>query len=143
MRLAAAAARLVTAGSLATVGGLAIAEGLAVASLAVGATAPRLTVTAPGHTPKIKTHWNYTVSVYEGGKPVAAKLTEQIVDPIGGVHAVQVGPTTKNITNMPIKGTYRDYIIWPADSRGIPLTFRVTVKVGQVTKVVNYHVTAH
>jgi hypothetical protein len=96
------------------------AAALAVASLAGAGTAPKVTVTAPGHTPKIKVHWNYTVSISQGGKPVAAKLTEQIVDPIGGVHAVQVGPTTKDITNLPVKGLYRDYIIWPAGSRGIP-----------------------
>ncbi len=115
---------------------------LATAGLVGTATTPTVKLSAPGHTPKIKVHWNYTVSVTEGGKPVAAKLTEQIVDPIGGVHAVQVGPSTKNITNMPIKGVYRDYIIWPADSRGVPLTFRVTVQVGKAKKVVNYQVTA-
>lgn len=119
------------------------AAALAAAGLAGAATAPKVTIEAPGHTPKIKAHWNYSVAVSEGGKPVSARLTEQIVDPIGGVHAVQVGPTTKDVTNLAIKGVYRDYIIWPADSRGIPLTFRVTVKVGKVTKVVNYLVTAH
>ena len=120
--------------------------GTAAAFVAAGllgsATAPSVKLAAPGHTPKIKTHWNYVVTVTEGGKPVAAKLTEQIVDPIGGVHPVEVGPTTKKILNLPIKGTYRDYIIWPADSRGIPLTLRVTVKVGSATRVLNYPVTA-
>jgi hypothetical protein len=103
----------------------------------------KVSVKAPGHAPKIKIHWNYKISVTRHGKPVAAKLTEQIVDPIGGVHPVQVGPSTKNITRLPIKGTYKDYIIWPAESRGIPLTFRITIQVGRAKKIVNYKVTPH
>ena len=122
---------------------LAAAAAALVAAGLTGAATPKVVVSAPGHTAKIKTHWNYSVSVSEQGKPVAAKLTEQIVDPIGGVHLVQEGPSTKNILNLPIKGVYRDYIIWPAASRGIPLTLRITVQVGKAKKVVNYPVTPH
>jgi hypothetical protein len=112
----------------------------AAGSMFVGA-GPKLVVTAPGHTPPIGVHWSYTVTVTEGGKKVAARLSEQIVDPIGGHHPVEFGTSTKNITNWPVKGTFKDFIIWPKDSRGIPLTFRVSVKVGSVTKVENYSVT--
>jgi len=126
MTLAAAAAAVVAAGLT-----------------GAAATTPKVVISAPGHTAKVNVHWNYTVSVTEGGKPVAAKLTEQIVDPIGGVHVVQEGPSTKNILNLPIKGVYRDYIIWPSDSRGIPLTLRITVRVGKAKKVLNYAVTPH
>ncbi len=107
----------------------------------LGVAAPTVTVTAPGHSPKINTHWSYTIHVTRGGKPVAAKLTEAIVDPIGGVHPVERGPSTQKIVNLPIKGSYHDYIIWPADARGVPLTLRITVKVGSARKVVAYHVT--
>ena len=114
---------------------------LALTGSVLVATPPRVVVTAPGHTPRIGIHWDYTVAVSEDGRPVAARITEQIVDPIGGVHPVQFGTSTKNITNWPIKGTLRDFILWPADSRGIPLTFRVTVRVGAERKIDNYAVT--
>jgi hypothetical protein len=110
------------------------------ASVLVGA-APKLVLTAPGHTPTIGTHWNYSLAVTEKGTPVAARISAQIIDPIGGVHPVQFGTSTKNITNWPIKGTFRDFIVWPADSRGVPLTFRVIVRVGAVKRTDNYAVT--
>jgi hypothetical protein len=111
------------------------------AALLLGGGAVHVTVThPPGHTPKINVKWFYTVRVTRGGRPVAARLTEQMVDPLGGKHPVEVGPSTKKITNLPIKGVYRDYIIWPKSARGIPLTFRVIVTVGSSKKVVDYHV---
>jgi hypothetical protein len=111
-------------------------------TLLLGGAAPvKVTVSAPGHTPKINTHWNYVVRVIEGGKPVAGKITEQIVDPIGGHHPVEFGKSTKNITNWPFKGEFRDFIVWPASSRGIPLKFRVIVVVGTVKRTVDYAVT--
>jgi hypothetical protein len=110
--------------------------------LALGGSAPvRVTVAAPGHTPRIGPRWYYTVRVSTAGKPAAARLTEQIVDPLGGTHPVEFGPTTKDITNWPFRGRFRDYIIWPKDGRGIPLTFRVIVSVGGKKHVVDYRVT--
>jgi hypothetical protein len=112
------------------------------AGLLGGSSAPvKVTVVAPNHAPRINTHWKYSVRVTAGGKAVAARLTEQIVDPLGGTHPVQLGLTTTNITNRPIKGTFRDFIIWPADSRGIPLRLRVIVTVGKAKHVVTYAVT--
>ncbi len=103
---------------------------VAAAMLASGASAVKVTLTAPGHTPKVNVHWSYSVSATSGGKPAPAKVTAQIVDPIGGVHPVQFGTSTKNIVNWPFKGTFRDFIIWPPSSAvGIPLTFRLTVQV--------------
>jgi len=105
------------------------------------ASAPTVTLTAAGHAPKTGTHWPYSVSVRTGGKPAAARITAQIVDPIGGVHAVDFGLTTKPVRNWAFKGTFHDFVIWPADSRGIPLTFRLTVTSGGTKKVIAYHVT--
>jgi hypothetical protein len=108
-----------------------------------------LTFTAPGHAPKIGPsqnvgpHWRYTVKVTRAGKPVAARLTIQIVDPIGGAHAVDIGPSTKPITNLPIRGVYRDYMIFPPESRGVPLTIRVTAVAGGMRRVLTYVVTPH
>jgi hypothetical protein len=104
---------------------------------------PHVTLTAPGHTPKINTHWNYVVRVTDGGKPVSARITAQIVDPIGGKHPVEFGKSTKTITNWPFKGVFRDFIIWPPSSRGVPLTFRIVVRVGSVGKTIKYVVTPH
>ena len=120
------------------VAGIAAAGGL----LAT-ASAPTVTLSAPGHSPKIKTHWNYSVTVTRGGKPVPATITAQIVDPLGSAHIVKFGNTTKNIKAFPFRGTFRDFVIWPAVSRGIPLTFRLTVTSGPTKKVIGYHVTPH
>ncbi len=102
-----------------------------------------VTLTAPGHTPKINTHWNYVVRATDGGKPVSARITAQIVDPIGNAHPVEFGKNTKTITNWPFTGVFRDYIIWPPSSRGVPLTLRIVVRAGSVRKIIKYMVTPH
>jgi hypothetical protein len=118
-----------------------IAAALATAALA---TAPvKATLTAPGHAPKVNAKWHYTLRVTQGGKPASAKLTAQIVDPIGGVHLVQFGSTKRNIRNFPIKGVFRDYIIWPGSSNGIALTLRFLIHAGGKTTTLKYHVTPH
>jgi len=85
--------------------------------------------------------WNYSVAATVGGRPVRGLITEQIVDPIGGTHPVQFGSGKKIIKNWPFKGVFRDYMIWPKSSRGVPLTWRITVVVGKAKRVVNYKVT--
>ena len=116
----------------------------ALGSLAGGASAPlKVTVVGAGHTPKAGAHWQYSVTVSRGGKPVAARLTAQIVDPLGGSHPVQLGSTKVNVTNRPIRGTFRDFILWPKSSQGIPLTLRITVASGGAKRVVSYAVTSH
>ena len=54
---------------MATIAGLAVSGSL----LAGGAAPVKVAVTAPGHSPKVNTHWNYTVRVTKGGKPVAGE----------------------------------------------------------------------
>jgi len=116
----------------------------ALAAAALVAAAPvKVTVTAPGHAPPVGVRWNYSVAATVGGRPVKALLTEQIVDPIGGVHPVQYGTTTKVIKNWPFKGVFRDFILWPKSTRGIPVTWRITVVVGKTKRVVNYKITPH
>jgi hypothetical protein len=121
---------------------LASAASLAAAgAVALSGSAAKVTLTAAGHTPKIKTHWPYSVKATVGGKPAAARLSVAIVDPIGGVHPVQFGASKKYVTNWPFKGTFRDYLIWPASSAvGVPLKVRATVKIGKVTRVLSYTV---
>jgi hypothetical protein len=115
----------------------------ALAAAALVASPVRATLAAPGHTPKVNTKWRYTLRVTQGGKPVSARLTAQIVDPIGGVHTVQFGSTTRDIKNFPIKGVFRDYVIWPRSSDGIPLTLRFLIRAGGKTTTLKYHVTPH
>jgi hypothetical protein len=116
----------------------------AVGGLAGGSAAPlKVTLVGSGHSPKAGAHWKYSVTVSRGGKPVAARLTAQIVDPLGSSHPVQLGSTKVNVTNRPIRGTFRDYVIWPASSQGIPLTLRITVVSGEAKRVVSYAVTSH
>ena len=65
---------------------------------------PQVTLTAPTHTPKINVRWYYTVRATRDGKPVAARLTAQIVDPIGGVHPVQFGTTHEEHHELAVQG---------------------------------------
>jgi hypothetical protein len=102
---------------------------------------PQVTLTAPGHTPKINVHWNYVVRATEGGKPASAQLTAQIIDPIGIAHPVQFANTKKTVTNRPFKGVFRDYLIWPPSSRGVPLKLRIVVQVGDSRRTITYLVT--
>ena len=101
----------------------------------------KVTIIAPGHSPKVNTHWKYAVRATRGGKLVAAKITAQIVDPVGGHHAVEFGNSKKTITNWPFKGEFRDFIIWPPESRGFPLRLRVIVAAGGTKRTVDYPVT--
>ena len=114
---------------------------LLLAGLLLLATPPRVTLTAPTHTPKLNMRWYYTVLATRDGKPAAGRITAQIVDPIGNVHPVQFGTSTKNITNRAFTGRFHDFIIWPASSRGIPLRLRVIVKVGTTKRTLTYAVT--
>jgi hypothetical protein len=121
-----------------------VAAVAAAGSLLAGSAAPlKVTVAGAGHTPKVGAHWTYSVTVTRGGKPVAAKLTAQIVDPLGGSHPVQLGSTKVNVIGRPIRGTFRDFILWPKSSQGIPLTLRIVVTSGGAKRAVSYAVTSH
>jgi hypothetical protein len=115
--------------------------------LAAVVAALTVTFTAPGHAPRIGQSdsvgpkWFYVVRATRGGKPVRALLTMQIVDPLGSAHPVDVGPTTQPITRFPIVGRYRDYMIFPPESRGVPLKIRITVAADGAKRVLTYVVT--
>jgi hypothetical protein len=97
-------------------------------------------LTAPTHHPKAATKWFYTIVVTDlAGKPIKARITVQIVDPLGSVHPVQYDNTKKNLTNWPINGRFHDRIIWPKSSAiGINLTLRITIKAAGGKTVLNY-----
>jgi hypothetical protein len=110
-----------------------------VAAIAAGSL--HVTLTDAGTKPKAGVHWPYKVVATWAGKPAKATVTAQIVDPLGGVHAVQFGANTKNVTRIPFTGTFKDYVIWPKDSVGYPLTFRVIVVSHGVKKIAKTTVT--
>lgn len=109
------------------------------ASLAVAS--PHVSLTAAGHTPKVGSHWPYTVRLTAAGKPVRGRVTAQIVDPLGGKHPVGFGVKKGNVTNVAFKGSFHDFVVWPKSSTSVPLTFRITVVSGKTKRVVNYKVT--
>jgi hypothetical protein len=112
--------------------------------LTAGAAAP-LTVTlhAAGHSPKVNVKWPWSVTATSGGKPVAGTVTAQVTCPVCGVRAVEFGGVkNKFVTNVKFKGRFSDFVIYPAISRGVPVTFRVTVKTALGKRVVNYPVQA-
>ncbi|HZT15544.1 MAG TPA: hypothetical protein VFA19_06305 [Gaiellaceae bacterium] len=118
---------------------LATAGALAAGALAAGSL--HVTLTAAGHSPKAGAHWPYAVHASLGGKAARARVTVQIVDPLGGKHPVGFGAKKGNVTRIAFRGTFRDFVIWPKTSVGFPLTFRVTVTAGKAKRVVNYTVT--
>jgi hypothetical protein len=114
---------------------------LAALAVAVAATPVKVTLTGLSHTPRVKVRNYYSVRATAGGKPVAARLTEVMVDPIGGRHPVTYGTTSKPIANWRFKGSFRDFLLFPGSGRGVPLTFRVTVVVGTTKRTIDFKVT--
>jgi hypothetical protein len=114
---------------------------LAALLAAPGAPAPaaapkaKLTLAVPKADPKLGVRWFYTVRATAAGKPVAGVITAEIVDPLGSAHPVEYAATKKPIVKRKFRGVFRDYVLWPAEARGIPLTFRVTVAAGGARKV--------
>jgi hypothetical protein len=102
----------------------------------------KATFAAPTHTPKVNAKWAYVVRASDAaGKPVKATITSQIVDPYGGVHAVEYGCCKKKfVTNRPFTGVFRDYVLYPPESQGFKLVFRVTVKALGGKRVLTYWV---
>jgi hypothetical protein len=105
-----------------------------------GATAgPVVVFKATTHTPKVNTKWPWSITATKGGKPVAGTVTAQVIDPVGGVHAVEFGGVKNRfVTNVKFKGRFSDFVIYPAISQGVRVTFRVTVKTALGKRVVNY-----
>ena len=102
----------------------------------------RATLTAGTHHPAVNTRWPYAVRVVDvKGNPLRARISVAIVDPLGGIHPTQYYLSTKYVTSIPFRGTFRDAVRYPPESRSIPLTFRVTLKVGTATRVLRYPVT--
>ena len=114
------------------------AVALALPAVAGATPGLRARLSVPGHTPKVNAKWFYTVRATRGGKPAHATITSQIVDPIGGVHAVEFGDTHRFVTNRPFTGVFRDFVRIPPEAGGVKLTFRVIVKAGAAKRTLTY-----
>jgi hypothetical protein len=125
----------------------AVLVALLVVPLAGAATGIKATLKAPAAQPKVQVKWPYSIKVTNlQGKAMRATLTAVVIDPLGTPHPIDYGPTgypnpgpPKPIKNWPVKGTFRDYIIFPPDSRlasqfgGLTLRWTVKAKIGGKT----------
>ena len=85
-----------------------------------------------------KARWPWTVTATVAGKPAAGRVTVQIVDPLGTVHAVDYDGRPKVwITRIPFRGRFGDVVTWPASARGFPLTFRVIIEAAGQKRVLD------
>jgi hypothetical protein len=111
--------------------------------VAAGAAVPfRALLKTPSTQPRVNVDWHYSVRVTDRtGHPIRATITAQIVDTFGGVHAVQYDGTTRNIVNRPFRGTFRDYLTFPPESRGFTLTLKLTIKAKGAKRVLERKVT--
>jgi hypothetical protein len=92
---------------------------------------------APTHTPKAGKPWLYSVRVTDPqGRPIRARITMRVL--FGGIPVGKVD-SGKTFTFV---GTWREPksspLIWPARSRGHPLTFEALVTARGQTKRLDY-----
>ena len=117
----------------------------AAATGAKGAPAFKATLTADTHTPKINTTWAYKVRVTDlRGKPIWAKITVRILDPLGTYHLVEFdGPGTNPfVKNYRFFGNFCDSAIWPPESAvGVVLKFQTVITTAKGKVVLTYTVT--
>jgi hypothetical protein len=101
------------------------------------ATPFRAVLHAPTHTPKAGKPWLYSVRVTDPqGRPIRARITMRVL--FGGIPVGKVD-AGKTFTFV---GTWREPrnspLIWPARSRGRPLTFEAVVTARGRTKRLKY-----
>ena len=126
---------------------LLVATAVAVAAPSAEASGFVAHLQAPNHHPKAGKLWYIRVSATTAsGRPLRAVAFYQFL------YAGQVVATRNPSPNKPrdenggprpwaFKGSYRDGILWPKRSVGIPLTFRVVVKAkGYGTRKLNWKV---
>ena len=99
----------------------------------------RAVLHAPTHTPKAGKPWLYSVRVTDlQGRPIRARITMRVL--FGGIPVGKVD-SGKTFTFI---GTWREPksspLIWPARSRGHPLTFEAIVTARGATKRLDYTV---
>ena len=91
----------------------------------------KATLTAAGHSPRVKSTWKYHVRVTDlTGHPIAARISSYIVDPLGTRHPVEFDGTDHNpfVKNFAFFGNFCDSITWPVSSGvGVTLKFETVI----------------
>jgi hypothetical protein len=100
----------------------------------------RAVLRAPTHTPKAGKPWLYSVRVTDPqGRPIRARITMRVL--FGGIPVGKVDAGKA----FSFVGTWREPknspLIWPARSRGRPLTFEALVTARGATKRLDYTIT--
>ena len=105
----------------------------------------RATLTTAGHTPKVLTTWKYSVRVTDpAGHPIAARITSQIVDPLGTAHLVEFDGPGHNpfVKNYGFFGNFCDSVHFPKSSAvGVTLRFQVVIVTAAGRQALSYPVT--
>ena len=105
----------------------------------------KATLTAATHTPRVNTTWRYSVRVTDlKGHPIWARITSQIVDPLGTAHPVEFDGTGRNpyVKNYRFFGNFCDSAIWPPNSAvGVSLRFQTVITTASGRVVLAYAVT--
>lgn len=104
---------------------------------------------APNHSPKAGKLWYITVSArsrsgqgLRGAAWYQFLYAGQVVSTqYPNPHAPKNGPPGKHPWHF--RGSYRDGLLFPKRSVGIPLTLRVLVRVGRTTKHVDWKIKVH
>jgi hypothetical protein len=94
----------------------------------------------PTHTPKAGKPWLYSVRVTDlQGRPIRARITMQVL--FGGIPVGKVdgGKTFSFVGTW--REPRREPLIWPARSRGRPLTFEAIVTARGATRRLDYTIT--
>jgi hypothetical protein len=126
--------------------GLAVVAAAALAP-AVAAAPVTATLTATTKAPVVDQPWKWTLTVKNtAGKPVRATAQLQILVAgavVGCWRGGQMAPCTGSRAGDTITFTGRrtGVIRWPAEARGVTLTFQAVVKAAGVTKRLRYPVT--
>jgi hypothetical protein len=125
---------------------------LALVALVAASTSPgasklafKATLSAAGHSPKVKSTWRYHVRVTDlKGHPIAARITSLIVDPLGTRHPVEFDGTGHNpfVRSIAFFGNFCDSITWPVDSgAGVTLRFETVIVTAKGRTTLVYPVT--
>src|SRR6266536_880067 len=99
----------------------------------------RASLSAPTHRPRVGPRWWYVVRAVDlHGRPLRARLTVQVIDPLGTAHTAEVRTSTRKLLDLPFTGSYRDFAQWPAAARGFRLKLRAIVKARGGSRTLTY-----
>ncbi len=90
------------------------------------------TMRAPTHKPAVGQAWALKATAARGDKPIAGKVV---------VDAVYQGETVAHMhTGRLVKGVYEHSFTWPQEAAGHPLTIKVSITAGGVSRAFLYDV---